>query len=68
MNAASSNSDGRRLRRNRILYDIEALLDYLISILITDAFLATLLTRSGISDSATGIITQLASLGFMVPP
>ena len=65
MNAASSNSDGRRLRRNRILYDIEALLDYLISILITDAFLATLLTRSGISDSATGIITQLASLGFM---
>ncbi len=54
-----------QFKKNRDLYNIEALLEYLISILVSDAFLATLLTRSGISDSATGVITQLASLGFM---
>ena len=52
------------LSRNRFYYIIEAAVEYFISLLITGAFLATLLTRSGVSDAATGVITQLASLAF----
>ncbi len=52
-------------RRNHIAYIIEAALEYFISILITDAFIATLLTQNGFSDTATGIVTQLASLAFI---
>ncbi len=51
-------------RASRISYIIEAALEYFISLLITDAFLATLLTRTGVPDAATGIITQIASLSF----
>lgn len=51
-------------KKSRVAYIIEAALEYFISILITDSFLATLLTKSGVSDAATGIITQLASLAF----
>ena len=52
------------LSRNRFMYIIEAAVEYFIALLITGAFLASLLTRSGVSDAATGIITQLASLAF----
>lgn len=51
-------------RASRISYIIEAALEYFISLLITDAFLATLLTRTGVPDAATGVITQIASLSF----
>ena len=51
-------------KKDRVLYIIEAALEYFISLLITDAFLATLLTKNGITDSVAGIITQLASLSF----
>lgn len=51
-------------KKDRVLYIIEAALEYFISLLITDAFLATLLTKNGITDSTAGIITQLASLSF----
>ncbi len=50
--------------RNRGLYTVEAAVEYFISLLITGAFLATLLTRSGVSDRDTGIISQLASFAF----
>lgn len=51
--------------RNRVAYIVEAALEYFISLLVTDAFLATLLTRTGVSDAAAGVITQLASLAFV---
>ena len=51
--------------RNQLLYILEAAVEYFISLLIADAFLATLLTRSGVSDATTGIITQLASFAFV---
>ncbi len=52
-------------KKSRISYIIEAALEYFISILVTDSFLAALLTKSGVNDAATGIITQLASLAFV---
>lgn len=51
-------------KNSRTSYIIEAALEYFISILITDSFLAVLLSKNGVSDAATGIITQLASLAF----
>ncbi len=52
----------RDLSRNRLAYIIEAALEYFISLMVTDAFLATLLVKAGVSDDQAGIITQLASL------
>lgn len=51
-------------RTSRISYIIEAALEYFIALLISDSFLATLLTRTGVSDASAGIVTQLASLAF----
>ncbi len=50
-------------KTSRTMYIIEAGLEYLISILFADAFLATLTSSLGISDSLTGIISSFISLG-----
>ena len=50
-------------KTSRIMYIIEAGLEYLISILFADAFLATLTASLGMSDSLTGIISSFISLG-----
>lgn len=55
----------RQLSKNRTAYIIEAAVEYFISLLITDAFITNLLTQSGVSDAATGIIIQLASFAFV---
>lgn len=54
-------SDG--LRRSRLMYIIEAGLEYLISILVAGSFLATLTKELGISDSITGTLSSVISLG-----
>jgi len=48
---------------SRLMYIIEADLEYLISLLVSGAFLATLTTELGVSDSLTGIISSFVSLG-----
>lgn len=48
---------------SRLMYIIEADLEYLISLLITGAFLATLTSELGMSDGLTGIISAFVSLG-----
>lgn len=48
---------------SRLMYIIEADLEYLISLLITGAFLATLTSELGMSDGLTGIISSFVSLG-----
>lgn len=51
------------LKRSRIMYIIQADLEHLINLLVTGAFLATLTSQLGMSDSLTGIISSFASLG-----
>lgn len=51
------------LKRGRTMYIFEALFEYLISILVSGSFLATLTGRLGISDSTTGILSSIISLG-----
>lgn len=53
----------KALKRSRILYIIEAAVEYFISILVAGGFLATLTKELGISDSLTGILSSIISLG-----
>lgn len=57
------NNDSALLRRSRLMYIFEAALEYLISILVTGSFLATITKELGISDSLTGILSSVISLG-----
>lgn len=51
------------LKRSRLMYIFEAALEYLISILVTGSFLATITKELGVSDSLTGILSSVISLG-----
>ena len=59
MNDISQN----KLKNSRILYIIEAAIEYFISIMVAGSFLATLTKELGISDSLTGILSSVISLG-----
>ncbi len=50
-------------KTSRVLYIIEAAIEYFISILVGGAYLARLTTELGISDSVTGILSSLVTLG-----
>ena len=51
------------LKQGRLMYVCEATLDYLISILVASSFFATLTKELGLSDSLTGILSSIISLG-----
>lgn len=51
------------LKRSRIMYVFEAALEYYVSILVAGSFLATLTKELGFSDSLTGILSSVISLG-----
>ena len=53
----------KNVQRSRVLYIIEAALEYFISILVSGSYLATLTTHLGISDGLTGVISSFISLG-----
>jgi len=61
MNENASSTDV--YKTSRAMYIIAALLEYLISLTITGAYLAKVTTTIGISDSLTGILTSFVSLG-----
>lgn len=50
-------------KRNRILYIIEAALEYFVSLAVSGAYLAYLTTAIGMSDALTGVLTSFVSLG-----
>ena len=51
--------------QSRRAYMAQCTIEYFISILVADAFLAKLLTHIGISDSLTGIISSFISFAFL---
>ncbi len=53
----------KAMARSRVLYILEAALEYFISILFAGSYLATLTSTLGMSDSLTGIISSFISLG-----
>ncbi len=52
-------------KRSRIAYSAQCTFEYLISLLLTDAFLAKLLTNIGIGDALIGIISSFVSFAFL---
>jgi len=53
----------KNLKLGRLMYNFEAALEYFISILVAGSFLATLTKELGFSDSLTGILSSIISLG-----
>ncbi len=53
-------------KRSRAAYITQCTVEYFVSLLVTDAFLAKLLTYAGISDSLIGIISSFISLAFVM--
>lgn len=52
--------------RSKIAYHFEAAVEYLISILVTGAFLTALLNEIGVSDAISGTISSLTTFACMV--
>lgn len=52
-------------KRSRMAYKWECAFEYFISLLVGDAFLASLLTYIGFTDSEVGIISSLITLAFL---
>lgn len=59
----ASFQDSPALRRGRLYSILHAALEYLIAILVSGSFLATLTKELGFSDSLTGILSSIVSLG-----
>ncbi len=52
-------------KRSRRAYILECAFEYFISLMVADAFLATLLTELGLNDAVIGVISSLISLAFL---
>lgn len=55
----------RDYRRSRGAYHMECAFEYFVTLLVTDSFLATLLTQLGLPESLTGVLSSLVSLAFL---
>ncbi len=58
--------DSSGYKRSRTAYALQATLEYLITLMVTDAFLAKILTYLGISDAMIGIIATFISLAMVI--
>ena len=52
-------------KRSRRAYILECAFEYFVALMVTDAFLATLLTNMGLDDAVIGVISSLISLAFL---
>lgn len=59
------NYDSPDYKRSRASYMAQCTVEYFVSLLVTDAFLAKLLTHLGISDALTGVISSFITLAFV---
>ena len=51
--------------RSRWAYTLECAFEYFVALMVTDAFLARLLSNMGIGDAVVGVISSLISLAFL---
>lgn len=54
--------DTRNAKRSKTANILDAAVEYFVQILVTEAFLATLLTKNGVPDSLVGILSSFVSL------
>ena len=57
--------DTPEYKRSRKAYMLECTFEYLVMLLVGDAFLATLLTHIGVSDALIGMISSFVSFAFL---
>lgn len=57
--------NSKEYKNTRKAYMAQCTIEYIVSILVADAYLAKLLTSIGISDAMTGIISSFISLAFV---
>lgn len=55
----------REYQRSRTVYVVECMFEYFVTLLMTDAFLAKLLSAAGFKDGEIGVISSLISLAFI---
>ncbi len=60
------NFESKEYKRSRASYMAQCSVEYFVSLLVTDAFLAKLLTHIGISDSLIGIISSFITMAFVI--
>ena len=58
--------NSKEYKRSRGAYALQATLEYLITLMVTDAFLTDILRHLGISDSMIGIIATFVSLAMVI--
>lgn len=57
--------DSRDYRHSRSAYSIQCALEYFVSLLLCDAYLAKVLSKIGISEAMIGVISSLISFAFL---
>ena len=57
--------DSPDYKRSRMAYRMECTFEYFLSLLVGDAFLATLLSAIGLSDGLIGIVSSLVTFAFL---
>ena len=57
--------ESKEYKLSRNAYRLECAFEYFVSLLVTDAFLAALLTHIGVSDAVAGIISSFISFAFL---
>ena len=65
VNTDQSVFESKEYLRSRRAYRLECAFEYFVALVVSGAFLATLLTSIGISDAVTGIISSFISLAFL---
>ena len=62
-NLESRETELTSYRKTRVLYIIEAMLEYFVSILMSGAYIAKVAASLGMSGGAVGVVISLANLG-----
>lgn len=55
----------KEYKRSRTSYMVQCTIEYFVSLIVADAFLAKLLTHIGVSDALIGVISSFVSLAFL---
>lgn len=58
--------DSSAYKRSRAAYTVQCAMQYLVTLMVTDTFLAKLLKEIGISDALTGIISSFVSMACII--
>lgn len=65
MNITKNKFESKEYKRSRGMYVAQCTLEYFVTLLVADAYLAKLMTHVGISDAVAGIISSCVTFAFL---